>query len=171
VCKRHSLNGTESTSERRSEGTALLARRPPVTGCGSRYVGAAVTVAVAGEVLQCGLDDDLVAGSEREPVFPDPLTATSPRTSVSQRPSTIAARFSASSASSRSQPSPRGPNASALMRVGRWPNPERLHAEGAAQQLILILRIAEDECAVAEVHHPQQQRLRLRTCRGRLSEK
>ena len=33
---------------------------------------------IAGQVLQCGLDDDLVGGAERDPVFPDPLAADQP---------------------------------------------------------------------------------------------
>ena len=38
----------------------------------------AVAVPIAGQLLECGLDDDLVGGPERNPVFPDPLAADQP---------------------------------------------------------------------------------------------
>ena len=55
---------------------------------------------------------------------------------------------------------PSGPNASGLIRAGRpGPIANGLHAEEPAQRFVLVLGVAQDQGAVAEVHHPQDERL------------
>ena len=72
----------------------------------------------------------------------------------------IAARLCASAADELVPAVAEGPEGERVD-PGRQPGAdgERLHPERAAQLFVLVLGVAQDQGAVAEVHHPQQERL------------
>ena len=115
---------------------------------------------VAGQILQAVLTTTSSVGPNGTRWSPMRWLPTRPRTRVSQRPNTIAARLCASAATSWFQPCAERAEGERVD-PGRQPGAdrERLHPEGAAQLLVLVLGVAQDQGAVAEVHHPQQQRL------------
>ena len=106
----------------------------------------------------------LVARSSTGPngtgVSPTCWDPTRPRIRVSQRPNTIAARDRAAAGSRSAHPvaqrserqrvDPRGQARADL---------EGRHPQGGAQALVLVLGVAQDQGAVPEVHHPQDERL------------
>jgi hypothetical protein len=125
-----------------------------------------VAAGIAGQVLQGGLDHDLAGGSERHPQVAEALAADQPTdqgqpAAEHNRGPLLRLR--------RREPVPADAEGPKGQRVdpGRQPVPDRkrFHPERAAQLLVLILRVAQDQGPVTEVHHPQQQRLH----RGRLA--
>ena len=119
-----------------------------------------VAAGIAGEVLQRGLDHDLIGGSERHPPVAEALAADQPTDQgqpAAEHNRGPAPRFG------RTEPVPADAEGPEGQRVdpGRQPGPdgERFHPERAAQLFVLILGVAQDQGTVAEVHHPQQQRL------------
>ncbi|MDN5797964.1 MAG: hypothetical protein L0H79_19770 [Intrasporangium sp.] len=120
----------------------------------------ALPVGVAGEVGEGGLDDDLVGGPERDPGVAEALAAD------------VAADQGEPAGEDHRGPGLCGRGVEVLPalaegaeREGVDPggqavaDGEGLDAEGVAELLVLVLGVAEDEGAVAELHHPQHERL------------
>ena len=115
---------------------------------------------VSGDSGQGGPDDHLVGGAERHPAFPDTLRADQATDQGEPAPEHHrgpALRLH------RRQGGPALAEGSEIQRVDprgqSVPDHERLHPEGVTQRFVLVLGVAEDQHPVAEIGHPEQERL------------
>lgn len=128
-----------------------------------------VTVEVAGQLGEGGLDDAVAGGPERDALLADELGADQPADQGEPTPEDdpgpplgfdpvegvppVAERAEVEGVDAALMPGPDG---------------EGLDAERAAQRFVLVLRVAEDEHLVAEVHHQGREVLGVGwTCRRR----